>query len=168
MNNNEALLVAAIIGALGVGLGALISGWNARRLLVVNRREVLRAERFAAAQTFLKAADVLASEIAAAPTSKRQPGVVDRVAEKVLGDALDLAVRLLVRLLFGFRWERLQDQYLEARARVELLGGPRLAPLLREVDHCLTLETLRSQDGRSEWRILRAKLPTELLREASL
>jgi hypothetical protein len=75
----------------------------------------------------------------------------------LLRDVLDLGARLLMRLLYGFRWERLLDRYVAASARLEIQASTELRALMQEMTKLL-FDGRLTESRLAEWGGLRKEL----------
>jgi hypothetical protein len=153
-----AILLAAAIGVLGTLAATALAQRAARR--ESDRREIAAlAQRLENAFVeYLASVDAIVGQVHVFPKSEAKLGPVARVVERLLGDSLHVFVLLLQRLIFGFRWERLLDDFFRANARLHVLAPPLLRARMDEVRDVLASEDIRTALKKTPWRETRERL----------
>ncbi len=155
---DAAILLAAMIGMLGtLGATALVQRAARRES---DRRDVIaltsRLEN--AFVDYLAAVDAIIGQVHIFPESRGKLGPVSRAVERLLGDSLNIFVLLLQRLIFGFRWERLLDDFYRANARLRVIAPPLLRSQMDEARDILASENIRAAVQQARWRETRDQL----------
>lgn len=153
-----AILLAAAIGVLGT-LGATALAQRVA-LRESDRREssamALRLEN--AFVDYLASLDAIIGQVHVFPESQAKLGPITKVVERLLGDSLNILVLLFQRLIFGFRWERLLDDFYRANARLRVMAPPPLRSRMDEVRDILASDSIRTALQQAPWRDTRERL----------
>lgn len=162
MDQQELILAGALggasVGAAGVLASTLIANRASRRRWIEDRRERDHQRIQDAGVDYIRSVEAYLASLQAAPFSRRAPGLVERIVDRVLGESVNVLVLVVQRLLYGYRWERLLDAAVAASARLRVVAPAPLRAAMDEVQAFVASDLdLTSEAATEKWRDVRER-----------
>lgn len=151
-------VVGALIGVFGLLAGVLITTTRDARTRNAERIETRRRELQQSIAEYLTVMDVLAHEITEEPAARPTAidGLLDRIAERTgLEPVVNMAVKILRRLIHGRRPDEQIDRLAAASARLRLVAPPAIEEAMRAMETMARLYKPDDEEWRKHWLVLR-------------